>query len=181
MTQAGAVGSLRIRACGARHAGELAGLHASLFDEGWDAASFKEMLAHPGAIAFAADASSAGSEMGRQAWGFIVGRVVADEAEVITLGVARDRQRRGIAWRLVEKLCQAAARRGARRVYLEVAEDNLAARALYARLGFTESGRRRGYYVRTHAPAGDAINLSRTLETFAVSDATIGRRSGPRL
>ena len=172
MMQAGAIGALRIRACRVQHAGELAGLHASLFDEGWDAASFKEVLAHPGAIAFAAGAGSAGPEMEQQAWGFIVGRVVADEAEVITLGVARERQRRGIGWRLVEKLCQAAARRGARRLYLEVAEGNLAARALYARLGFKENGRRRGYYVRTDAPAEDAINLWLALETFA-SGATM--------
>ena len=117
----------------------------------------------------------------RNAEGLRVHSFVDREPEVIALGVARERQRRGIGRRLVEELCRAAARRGARRIYLEVAEDNLAARALYAGLGFKENGRRRGYYVRTDAPAGDAINLWRTLETFALSGATIGRRSGPRL
>jgi Fur family ferric uptake transcriptional regulator len=173
MTQGGAIGALRIRVCRVQHAGELARLHASLFDEGWDAASFKEVLAHPGAIAFAAGAGPSSLKAGWLGWGFIVGRVAADEAEVIAIGVARERQRRGIGLRLVEKLCQAAARRGARRLYLEVAESNLAARALYARLGFKENGRRRGYYVRTDAPAEDAINLSLSLETFAVSGATM--------
>ena len=172
-TLGGTLGALRIRSCGLQHAGELARLHASLFDEGWDAASFKEMLADPGALAFAAGPGVVSAEAGQPAWGFIVGRVAADEAEVLALGVARERQRLGIGRRLVEKLCRAAARRGAQRLYLEVAESNVAARALYARLGFKENGRRRGYYVRTDAPAEDAINLCLPLEALAVPGAAV--------
>jgi ribosomal-protein-alanine N-acetyltransferase len=54
-----------------------------------------------------------------------------------------------------------AARRGARRIYLEVAEDNAAARALYAAEGFEPIGRRRGYYARREGPAVDAITMRR--------------------
>jgi Fur family transcriptional regulator, ferric uptake regulator len=178
MTQAGALGVLQIRSCGPQHAGELARLHASLLDDGWDTQSFREQLAHPGAIAFAAGPDVVGSEMPLPAWGFILGRVTADEAEVLALGVARERQRLGIGRRLVEKLCRAAARRGARRLYLEVAEGNAAAHALYARLGFEETGRRRGYYVRTDAPAEDAINLRLELEPISMPGAAVdGTRS----
>ncbi len=173
MTQAGTLGALRIRSCGLEHADELARLHASLLDEGWDAASFKELLADPGALAFAAGPGVGSAETGRPAWGFIIGRVAADEAEVLVLGVARERQRLGIGGRLVERMCRAAARRGARRLYLEVAESNVAARALYARLDFKENGRRRGYYVRTDAPAEDAINLWLSLEALAVPGAPV--------
>jgi Fur family transcriptional regulator, ferric uptake regulator len=173
MTQGGALGALRIRGCGVQHAGELAWLHASLFDEGWDAAIFADLLAHPGAIAFAAGPGVVSTEMPPPAWGFILGRVAADEAEVLALGVARERQRLGIGRRLVERLCRAAARRGARRLYLEVAEGNVAARALYAGLGFTESGRRRGYYMHTDAPAEDAVNLCLTIEAVMAPGAAV--------
>jgi ribosomal-protein-alanine N-acetyltransferase len=49
---------------------------------------------------------------------------------------------------------------GAERMFLEVAEDNAAARALYARAGFAEAGRRRGYYARPDGPAADALVLA---------------------
>jgi [ribosomal protein S18]-alanine N-acetyltransferase len=179
MTQAGAIAALRIRSCGPQHAGELARLHASLFDEGWDAASFRELLAHPGAIAFAA--CPVGIEIPPPAWGFILGRVAADEAEVLALGVARERQRLGVGTRLVERLCRAADGRGARRVHLEVAEGNAAARVLYARLGFEESGRRPGYYVRADAPAEDAINLCLTIPGRRRAGRSGGRVSERRL
>jgi|KBSSwiStaDraftv2_1062776.scaffolds.fasta_scaffold06366_2 Fur family ferric uptake transcriptional regulator len=173
MTQAVALGAMRIRSCGVQHAGELARLQAGLLDQGWDAASFRELLAHPGALAFAAGPGVVSAEVLAPAWGYILGRVAADEAEVLALGVARERQRLGIGRRLVEKLCRAAVRRGARRLYLEVAEGNVAARTLYARLGFEETGRRRGYYVRTDAPAEDAINLCLRLEPQAPPGAMV--------
>jgi Fur family transcriptional regulator, ferric uptake regulator len=177
MTQAAAPGPLCIRSCGVQYAGELARLHASLTDEGWGVAGFRELLAHPGALAFAAGPGIVSTEILPPAWGFIVGRVAADEAEVLAIGVARERQRLGIGRRLVDRLCRAALRRGARQLYLEVAERNVAARTLYARLGFEETGRRRGYYVRTDAPAEDAIILRLTLEAAGTPGAMV---DGPR-
>jgi [ribosomal protein S18]-alanine N-acetyltransferase len=143
-------------------AGSLARLHASLFDAAWDAASLREMLAHPGAVAFVAQAGNP-----PQIAGFIVGRVAADEAEMLAIAVARNRQRAGIGRRLVEALALAVNEKGARRLYLEVAAGNSAGRALYNRLGFEEIGRRRGYYVRAGVPTEDAVNLCLTLDRFA--------------
>jgi [ribosomal protein S18]-alanine N-acetyltransferase len=137
----------------------LADLHASLFpDAPWNAASFKELLAHPGALAFVAHA-------GRpyEVSGFIVGRLAADEAEILTLGVAGDWQRAGIGSLLVETFCRAAKIRGASQLHLEVAAGNTAARALYDRFGFRERGRRAGYYAHAGVPAEDAVNLSLSL------------------
>jgi ribosomal-protein-alanine N-acetyltransferase len=143
----------------ARHAAELARLHASLFpDAPWDSASFTELLSHPGAIAFVARAGSP-----RRIVGFVVGRRAADEAEILTLGVAGEWQRAGIGSVLVEALCRAAKVKGAFHVYLEVAAGNGAARALYDRFGFRESGRRAAYYARGGGPPDDAINLCLTL------------------
>jgi Fur family transcriptional regulator, ferric uptake regulator len=174
MTQAGRLDTLHIRSCGPSHADELARLHAGLLDEAWDAAGFRALLADPGALAFAAGPGVVGAEMPAAMWGFIVGRAAADEAEILALGVVRERQRLGIGGRLVEALCRAAAARGARDLYLEVAEGNTAARALYARLGFAETSRRRGYYVRAGAAAEDAINLRLALEAGAAVDGVQG-------
>jgi ribosomal-protein-alanine N-acetyltransferase len=151
---------LRIHSCGMRQADAMARLHATLFDVAWDTATFKELLAFSGSLAFAASPGGAvGPERAPEPWGLIVGRVVLDEAEILTLGVAEQRRRLGIAGQLIEKLCRVAGRRGAKRLHLEVAESNRAARSLYARLGFLEVGRRRGYYERPGASAEDAVNL----------------------
>jgi ribosomal-protein-alanine N-acetyltransferase len=159
MKQTEAAGRVAINPAGGHHVSALADLHASLFpDAPWNAASFKELLAHPGAVAFVARASKP-----RAVVGFIVGRLAADEAEILTLGVARDRQHAGIGSLLVETFCRAAKVRGACQLHLEVAADNGAARALYHRFGFRETGRRAGYYAQAGAPAEDAINLGLSL------------------
>lgn len=71
---------------------------------------------------------------------------VADEAHVMTLAVIPERRRRSFAQRLVEAALADPASAGIRRVYLEVRPSNLAARALYASLGFVQTGTRPGYY-----------------------------------
>jgi Fur family ferric uptake transcriptional regulator len=187
MIAADAAPPLRLRSAGVRLAGDLARLHASLFDAAaWDAASFRRLLADPTSIALLAGPAATSRASGRArsrdgplpAWGLIVGRVAADEAEILTLGVAGDRRRLGIARRLVERLCEVAAERGAWRLYLEVAEGNSAARALYARLGFREVGRRPGYYVHAGAPPEDAINLCLGLGACATACATVDAPRG---
>lgn len=92
--------------------------------------------------------------------GFLLGRVIADEAEILTLAVDPACRRKGIAARLVNAFLTESARRGAASAFLEVAEGNTAARALYASAGFTESGRRRGYYDRPEGGAEDGLVLS---------------------
>jgi ribosomal-protein-alanine N-acetyltransferase len=137
------------------HAQELADLHAGLFEAPWDAAAFTKLLGHPGSTAFLARLGAP-----PRTAGFILGQLAADEAEILTLGVGKDHQRHGIGSRLVEALARAAEKAEARRLFLEVAEDNAAAVALYKRLGFHEIGRRKAYYVRSGRPASDALNLA---------------------
>ena len=72
--------------------------------------------------------------------------VVADQAEILTVGVVPAFRRRGIARRLLTALCDHARSRGATEVFLEVREDNQGAQALYRSEGFAELGVRRGYY-----------------------------------
>jgi ribosomal-protein-alanine N-acetyltransferase len=154
----GSVEHISILWAGPEHAGELGRLHAPLFSPAWDAASFKLLLDHPGSTAFVA---RAGEPL--ESVGFIVGRLAADEAEILTLGVCNAWQRRGIGRRLAEAFSRAVTKAEARRLHLEVAATNVAALGFYKRLGFEEIGRRKGYYDRPNAPSDDAINLSLAL------------------
>jgi len=78
--------------------------------------------------------------------GMILGRVAADEAEVLTLAVKPGHQRQGIGAALLRAAMERAAGLGAVSMFLEVAVTNNAARALYAAHGFSEAGLRRHYY-----------------------------------
>ena len=93
----------------------------------------------------------------------MLGRVVLDEAELLTIAVAPAARRAGVGNRLVSKFERSASLRGAATSFLEVAADNVAAIALYTGHGYTESGRRKGYYTPRNAPATDAILLSKPL------------------
>ncbi len=90
--------------------------------------------------------------------GFIVYRVVADQAEVITIGVAPSARRGGIASAMLEIAMRDAKKRGAEKMFLEVAQDNTAAHALYTRAGFKQIGVRPKYY-----DGVDAIMMARQL------------------
>lgn len=91
--------------------------------------------------------------------GFVIGRVVAREAELLTLAVSPDARRQGIARNLCTMFNEQAQNMGAATAFLEVASDNAAAQALYASLGWVCCGVRRGYY----APGIDAMVMQRVL------------------
>jgi len=78
--------------------------------------------------------------------GFIVGRGLGPEWEIENLVVADAARRRGLGERLVAELLVLARGRGAQTIFLEVRESNRPARALYSKMGFVESGRRKSYY-----------------------------------
>lgn len=136
---------------GSTAAMRLAALHATAFETPWDAPAFLRLLGQTGVFAL---------ETGD---GFILMRVVADETEILTLAVRPEARLAGLAKALVCQGAEIAATRGATRLFLEVAEDNAAARALYARAGFAEAGRRAGYYSRSDGSRADALVLSRDL------------------
>lgn len=119
----------------------LARLHAAAFpDETWDAETLAGMLAAPGAAALTAG--------GEALTGFVLLRVVLDEAEIFTICVDNAARRRGVGAALLQAALSAAASAGAASLYLEAAADNVSALALYRAAGFAEVGRRRGYYHR---------------------------------
>ncbi len=114
-------------------------------------------------------APSAGAEESRDEpppkpkGGFLVARWVADEAEILLLGVAPAWRRQGLASQLIEDFLARAAGAGVRRCHLEVASDNAAALALYRALGFARIGRRKGYYNHGLGPPSDALLLCKTI------------------
>lgn len=93
-----------------------------------------------------ADLKKSGCDIIASQNGFIVYRVVSDEAEIITIGVAPDARRTGIAAAMLGIAEADAKRRGATKMFLEVAADNTAARALYTTAGYSDIGTRPKYY-----------------------------------
>jgi [ribosomal protein S18]-alanine N-acetyltransferase len=136
----------------------MATVHAASFEEPWDAASIAHALASPGAFGLLVR-GEAGAVLG-----FALARAAAGEAELLTLAVEPAARRGGLGRALVSAVAGAAGALGAAALYLEVAEDNPAAFALYRAEGFAEVGRRRGYYRRADG-AVDALVLRRDLNS----------------
>jgi ribosomal-protein-alanine N-acetyltransferase len=116
----------------------LATLHKRCFETAWDAQSFAQLLS-AGAIALVANENEVRC-------GFILTRVAADEAEILSLGVAPENRGGGLGKRLVTAAAAAATENGAQTMFLEVSVVNTLARRLYTGLGFEETARRRDYY-----------------------------------
>ena len=112
----------------------LANLHAKCFpNKPWSADDF-------------ADLKKSGCEIIASQNGFIVWRAVADEAEIISIGVAPDARRAGIAAAMLGIMENELKKNGIKSIFLEVAEDNLPARQLYKNNGYNEIGIRPKYY-----------------------------------
>jgi ribosomal-protein-alanine acetyltransferase len=86
--------------------------------------------------------------------GFIAGRTMGEEWEIENIAVAGPARRCGLGTRLLGEFLDLGRGRGAKAVFLEVRESNFAARRLYEKWAFVETGRRKGYY---REPEEDAI------------------------
>lgn len=132
---------------------DLAQTHARAFrtTRPWSADEFSGLLATKGVI-LTGDARC-----------FALGRVTLDEAEVLTIATDPAHQRQGLARVALRALEAQAIAAGARQLFLEVAEDNAPARALYSAMGYAQTGRRPGYYVIGPGTAVAALILSKPL------------------
>ncbi len=148
--------ALRLRATTQDDLGTLASLHALCFPQGWSARSIGQLLGTPGAFALVAEA-------GGVACGFVIVRVAADEAEILSIGVVPQARRAGTGRKLVSAGAEKARNVGAATLFLEVARENEAARALYAASGFAEAGLRPAYYREPGAKPEDALVLRANL------------------
>jgi ribosomal-protein-alanine N-acetyltransferase len=146
---------------------EVVALSAASFTEPWARAAFEEELARDWSVVRVARAGPR-AELA----GFVACWLVRDELHVLSLAVAPALRRRGYGRALLEGAVSVARSRGARYATLEVRKSNVAARRLYAGLGFSVIGERPGYYV---APDEDALVLLRELPPRA---APPGRATG---
>ncbi len=149
--------ALRLTPASIAHAAVMVRLHALCFDDAWSLQAMSDVLNSPGAFAAIATVDEGPV-------GFVLARIVGDEAEVLTLCVIPDWRRRGVAAQLLAEAMRRARAAGAARIFLEVAETNEAARALYAGRGFAAVGRRPDYYRLPNRVPVAALTLRRDLK-----------------
>ncbi|HQT86797.1 MAG: hypothetical protein B7Z58_17505 [Acidiphilium sp. 37-64-53] len=127
----------------------LAEVHLACFGAAaWSAASFVDLFTSGLVFGYVIEPG-----------GLVLARAVADEAEILTIGVAPAVRRQGLARRLLGLALDESRQRGAATMFLEVAADNAPALGLYRSCGFKDCGIRRDYY----GPGADALLLRRSL------------------
>ncbi|MFT6075798.1 MAG: ribosomal-protein-alanine N-acetyltransferase [Yoonia sp.] len=132
----------------------LAALHTKAFSatRAWSATEFASLL------------SQRGTQVCGTTYSFALIRVVADEAEVLTLATDPTMRRQGLAKAALSDAEAAAQSAGAQTMFLEVSEDNTAAKALYAACDYTQVGRRPGYYLPKNAAPVAALIMRKELK-----------------
>ncbi len=121
--------------------------YLQLFQSGSDVPGRLVLVAESSPTASHEDATSSIS-------GFLVARHVAPEWELENIVVAPAARRRGIGRQILDALLTTARKTNSASMFLEVRESNVAARSLYEKMGFRQTGRRPNYYVN---PSEDAI------------------------
>lgn len=136
----------------------IADLHGAAFSGAWKADAIAALLMADTAIAFVAT-----MEQAHRPVGFVIGRLLVDEAEIVTIGVVPSARRKGVASALLEGFETAAANAGAVRVILDVSEANPAAQALYRGAGYGQIATRPAYYEEPDGTRTTATVLAKTL------------------
>jgi len=150
----------RLEAVGEDAAVLLADIHALAFDTPWTEEQLARSLDGPGAYAIMA-------WTGEHPAGFVIGRAMAGEAEIITIAVRPEHRRQGLGRILMDAAIATALAFDAAVMFLEAAVDNEAAVALYVSMGFEAAGRRKQYYARGDGARIDALIMRRELNTGA--------------
>jgi len=125
---------------------KLSNLHQKCFpNKPWSADDFRDL-------------KQSGCEIIMSENGFIVYRIVVDEAEIITIGVNPEKRRLGIASAMIGIIEKTIKSQGVKKIFLEVASTNEAAQKLYENCGFKVVGLRPKYY-----DGVDAILMSKDI------------------
>ena len=138
----------------ARDIERVAAIHGACFDDAWSDDMIRRVLATTGAFGLVARASVDFSIAA-----FALARIVVDECELLSLGVAPDRRRQGIGAALLDAAMARAAALRVRHFFLEVGEFNTPARGLYESRGLKVVGRRADYYALEGGGSMDALTM----------------------
>jgi [ribosomal protein S18]-alanine N-acetyltransferase len=156
------------------HAEVLATAHGVCFEMPWSIKDFQELLVLPTSFGFLAQIEqekmaslqnvqeSQSDQITPDIFGFGLCSAVQEQCEILTIGVLPKWRRQKIGDRLLQQVVEQAKTLGAGEIFLEVAENNMPAHALYNSHGFKEVGRRPNYY-REGGGRVDAIRLSKTI------------------
>lgn len=141
-------------------AAEMAAIYAAAFPEGraWSEAEIADLLSADHITPVVS------------AHGFALLQILPPEAEILTIAIRPEVQGQGHGTALLAKGVTEATERGAKQVFLEVDAQNTAARALYDKAGFAQSGLRKGYYSHADGTRSDALILSRPLSAAKTGD-----------
>ena len=144
----------------AEHSTALARLHGEDFVRPWSEDEFAALLSEDTVFGFAV------REIGNPrlgSLGFVLARMAAGEAEILTVAVSRAYRQLGLGWKLMDAVLRDLHRERAEALFLEVDETNTPALALYRRLGFHQVGKRPGYYRATDGAKTGALVMRRDL------------------
>ncbi|HVZ54767.1 MAG TPA: GNAT family N-acetyltransferase [Pseudolabrys sp.] len=149
-------GTPTLAEAGHRDAGAIAALHAASFRRGWSEQEVEQLLIDRQVIAHRAT-------VGSKLTGFIMSRRAADEAEILSVAIAKSHRGRGLGRELLTLHLRRLAALGTRAVFLEVDETNTPAIRLYDRAGFRGVGRRPHYYPTADGKPAAALVFRRDL------------------
>ncbi|VBB69747.1 Ribosomal-protein-S18p-alanine acetyltransferase [invertebrate metagenome] len=133
-----------------------AAIQAQCFNVTWEPSSMARILAMPGTFGWLAMRQCDQDHDAVQPIGLIVGRSILGETEILVMGVIPQARRLGLGCLLLKTLQRMTT---GKKIFLEVAIDNVAALALYRKLGFKQVGRRLNYYQRVDGTNVDALIL----------------------
>jgi [ribosomal protein S18]-alanine N-acetyltransferase len=151
----GARGDVRVRKLRAEDVEAVLAISAESGEAAnWSRESYEKLAIEEGASAFVVEVDGKVS-------GFLVGRRVEDQAEVLNMAVRADHRYKAEGSALLSAALEELGWRGAKNVYLEVRESNTSAISFYKKHGFSRSGRRKGYY---RAPDEAAMTMEKKLE-----------------
>lgn len=135
----------------------LSRLHAECLGAAWSEAEIGALLRRKEICCIM------GMDAKNAATGFILFQCVGDEGEILNMGVTPAARRQGIGAQLLTEALAYCRKHQVKALWLEVAEDNMAALGLYEKQGFARQGRRKGYYAAASGPK-DAITCRKLLE-----------------
>lgn len=136
----------------------MAEIHAASFERGWDALEMSQHISKDICLG-----------LGDPLQSFIICKCAADQADILTIATHAEFRRQGLGTQLLDAAMKYLAENNISNLFLDVAEDNQSAIALYKKAGFQPIGRRPAYYKREKGRIA-ALNFSKVLDVDAVSD-----------